>query len=240
VTDANGNTALHYAMKNGNLAVARVLAKAVDVTAVNKKGETALSIAINKGHNDILDLFKGKTDINNQDENGETLLHYIIRDPLLNNSIDFVFESNPDVNIINNKGENIFQYFVRIVQENLKNKYGQDKEEEIQRLSDIAKRLIHAKAPDSGYAICEMINQSELEIANRMKLAGADLTNILVCPGIWKTDWILPEKMGNLIRFGANVNAIDKETGMTPLKYATKTDAGQIVINFLKQQGAKE
>lgn len=48
VTDAAGNTALHYAMKNGNLAVARVLAKAVDVTAVNKKGETALFTAVRR------------------------------------------------------------------------------------------------------------------------------------------------------------------------------------------------
>ena len=48
VTDADGNTALHYAMKNGNLAVARVLAKAVDVTAVNKKGETALFTAVRR------------------------------------------------------------------------------------------------------------------------------------------------------------------------------------------------
>ena len=48
VTDANGNTALHYAMKNGNLAVARVLAKAVDVAAVNKKGETALFTAVRR------------------------------------------------------------------------------------------------------------------------------------------------------------------------------------------------
>ena len=88
-----------------------------------------------------------------------------------------------------------------------------------------------------------MLNQKSamgMEIANRMNLAGADLTNILICPGIWETDWIYPEKMGNLIRFGANVNAIDKENGMTPLKYAIKTDAGRIVINFLKQQGAKE
>lgn len=48
VTDANGNTALHYAMKNGNLAVARALAKAVDVSAVNNKGETALFTAVRR------------------------------------------------------------------------------------------------------------------------------------------------------------------------------------------------
>ncbi len=48
VVDANGNTALHYAMKNGNLAVARVVAKAVDVNAVNKKGETALFTAVRR------------------------------------------------------------------------------------------------------------------------------------------------------------------------------------------------
>lgn len=48
VTDADGNTALHYAMKNGNLAVARALAKSVDVSAVNKKGETALFTAVRR------------------------------------------------------------------------------------------------------------------------------------------------------------------------------------------------
>ncbi len=48
VVDANGNTALHYAMKNGNLAVARAVAKAVDVTAVNKDGETALFMAVRR------------------------------------------------------------------------------------------------------------------------------------------------------------------------------------------------
>lgn len=48
VTDADGNTALHYAMKNGNLAVARALAQSVDVAAVNKKGETALFTAVRR------------------------------------------------------------------------------------------------------------------------------------------------------------------------------------------------
>ena len=66
VTDANGNTALHYAMKNGNLAVARVLAKAVDVTAVNKKGETALFTAVRRNQAKpvefLIDLIKVKDD----------------------------------------------------------------------------------------------------------------------------------------------------------------------------------
>ena len=48
VTDADGNTVLHYAMKNGNLAVARILAKSVDIAAVNKKGETALFTAVRR------------------------------------------------------------------------------------------------------------------------------------------------------------------------------------------------
>ena len=66
VTDANGNTALHYAMKNGNLAVARVLAKAVDVTAVNKKGETALFTAVRRNQAKpvefLINLIKGEDD----------------------------------------------------------------------------------------------------------------------------------------------------------------------------------
>ena len=66
VTDANGNTALHYAMKNGNLAVARVLAKAVDVTAVNKKGETALFTAVRRNQAKpvefLINLIKAKDD----------------------------------------------------------------------------------------------------------------------------------------------------------------------------------
>ena len=66
VTDANGNTALHYAMKNGNLAVARVLAKAVDVAAVNKKGETALFTAVRRNQAKpvefLINLIKTKDD----------------------------------------------------------------------------------------------------------------------------------------------------------------------------------
>jgi hypothetical protein len=66
VMDANGNTALHYAMKNGNLAVARVLAKAVDVAAVNKKGETALFTAVRRNQSKpvefLINLIKAKDD----------------------------------------------------------------------------------------------------------------------------------------------------------------------------------
>ena len=45
VVDANGNTALHYAMRSGNLAVAKSVFAMVDPMAVNAKGETALFAA---------------------------------------------------------------------------------------------------------------------------------------------------------------------------------------------------
>ena len=46
--DADSNTALHYAVHRGNLAVVKVLLKKNDVNKVNKSGETALFIAVRK------------------------------------------------------------------------------------------------------------------------------------------------------------------------------------------------
>lgn len=48
VTDADGNTALHYAMKRGNLAAVRAFLKAVDPKAVNIDGETAIFTAVRR------------------------------------------------------------------------------------------------------------------------------------------------------------------------------------------------
>jgi hypothetical protein len=48
VVDANGNAALHYAMRCGNLAVAKSIFAMVDPMAVNAKGETALFAAARK------------------------------------------------------------------------------------------------------------------------------------------------------------------------------------------------
>ncbi|MCR5413379.1 MAG: ankyrin repeat domain-containing protein [Kiritimatiellae bacterium] len=48
VVDASGNTALHYAMRRGNLRVAKALLSQVDVKAVNTQGETALFTAVRR------------------------------------------------------------------------------------------------------------------------------------------------------------------------------------------------
>lgn len=46
--DANGDTALHYAVRRGNLAVVKVLLGKNDVDKVNKAGESALFLAVRK------------------------------------------------------------------------------------------------------------------------------------------------------------------------------------------------
>lgn len=48
VVDAKGNTALHYAMRSGNLAVAKSIFAMIDPMAVNAKGETALFAAVRR------------------------------------------------------------------------------------------------------------------------------------------------------------------------------------------------
>ncbi len=63
VVDANGNTALHYAMRSGNLSVVKAIFGAVDAKAVNAKGETALFTAARRNQafaaKFLIELFKG-------------------------------------------------------------------------------------------------------------------------------------------------------------------------------------
>lgn len=66
VVDSNGNTALHYAMRSGNLSVVRAVFAQVDPSAVNEKGETALFSAVRRNQAGaakfLIDLFKGEND----------------------------------------------------------------------------------------------------------------------------------------------------------------------------------
>ena len=66
VVDASGNTALHYAMRSGNLSVVKAIFSRVDPTAVNEKGETALFSALRRNQAGaakfLIDLFKGDSD----------------------------------------------------------------------------------------------------------------------------------------------------------------------------------
>lgn len=53
----DGNTVLHFVLKNGNVDVARFLVKkGADYQAVNNKGETPMEIAVEKGYDTVLEL----------------------------------------------------------------------------------------------------------------------------------------------------------------------------------------
>ena len=66
VVDANNNTALHYAMRSGNLSVVKAIFSQIDPKAVNAKGETALFSALRRNQAGaakfLIELFKGKDD----------------------------------------------------------------------------------------------------------------------------------------------------------------------------------
>ena len=66
VVDADNNTALHYAMRSGNLSVVRAIFSQIDPKAVNAKGETALFSALRRNQAGaakfLITLFRGKDD----------------------------------------------------------------------------------------------------------------------------------------------------------------------------------
>ena len=65
VSDANGDTALHYAVTRGNLAVVKAMLAKNDVNAANKVGETALFIAARKNQAALVEaLIAAKADVN--------------------------------------------------------------------------------------------------------------------------------------------------------------------------------
>lgn len=79
-TDANGNTALHYAAKSGSIAAVRALAKVASVLAVNKDGETPLFAAVRRNQQAmaraLIGVLKSKADqtafVNRADKDGMT------------------------------------------------------------------------------------------------------------------------------------------------------------------------
>ena len=67
VVDANNNTALHYAMRSGNLSVVKAVFSQIDPKVVNTKGETALFSAVRRNQAGaakfLIALFKGEDDV---------------------------------------------------------------------------------------------------------------------------------------------------------------------------------
>lgn len=79
-TDANGNTALHYAAKSGSIAAVRALAKVASVMVVNKDGETPLFAVVRRNQQAmaraLIGVLKSKADqtafVNRTDKDGMT------------------------------------------------------------------------------------------------------------------------------------------------------------------------
>ena len=71
--DANGDTALHYAVRRGNLAVMKVLLGKNDVDKANKAGESALFLAVRKNQNALAAaLTAAKADVSIKNAKGQT------------------------------------------------------------------------------------------------------------------------------------------------------------------------
>ena len=71
--DADGDTALHYAVHRGNLSVLKVLLKKNDVDKVNKDGESALFIAVRKNQAALsAALTAAKADVTKKNAKGQT------------------------------------------------------------------------------------------------------------------------------------------------------------------------
>ena len=73
--DVDCNTALHYAVHRGNLAVVKVLLKKNDVNKVNKSGESALFIAVRKNQDALAAaLTAAKADVKIKNAKGQTAM----------------------------------------------------------------------------------------------------------------------------------------------------------------------
>lgn len=71
--DANGDTALHYAVRRGNLAVVKVLLGKNDVDKANKAGESALFLAVRKNQDALTAaLTAAKADVTIKNAKGQT------------------------------------------------------------------------------------------------------------------------------------------------------------------------
>ena len=71
--DADGDTALHYAVHRGNLAVVKAMLKKNDVDKVNKAGESALFIAVRKNQDALAAaLTAAKADVKMKNAKGQT------------------------------------------------------------------------------------------------------------------------------------------------------------------------
>ena len=75
VADADGDTALHYAVRRGNLAVVKAMLAKNDVNKVNKAGETALFIAVRRNQEPLVSaLIKAGANVTLKNAKGQTAM----------------------------------------------------------------------------------------------------------------------------------------------------------------------
>ncbi|MCT4625090.1 MAG: ankyrin repeat domain-containing protein, partial [Schleiferiaceae bacterium] len=59
LSDYKGNTALHYAVENGEIEIVKFLvSQGAEPSITNNKGKTALDLAIKKGNKEIIEMLK--------------------------------------------------------------------------------------------------------------------------------------------------------------------------------------
>ncbi|XP_036329316.1 ankyrin repeat domain-containing protein 39-like [Rhagoletis pomonella] len=116
-------TALHYAARNGNLEICKMLIEdgKVDVDAVTKAGATALHRAAMMGNLNVVKLLVGaKAKLQLQDEYGQTALHRAaIRGHL--EVCKFLLEMDPKLKEIKDKKDKIaYEYIMENANDDFK------------------------------------------------------------------------------------------------------------------------
>ena len=102
--DADGDTCLHYAVRNGCCAevLQAIISLGVDVNATNKRNVPALMLACEKGKKDAIDvLLNAGANPNFADADGDTCLHYIARNDCCTEVVQAVISHGADVNVMN-------------------------------------------------------------------------------------------------------------------------------------------